>query len=1088
MTLHETFTSDPDLAFLLGPPRPDLNLGNTWFGSVSIWGGPIIGFSPTGNPVVQVAVSGLANGVTAIQAEVFGVRTYDSTGLASVAVTHIEWSLPGSATILSRLTFPNPIAFPLSLSRFYNPPILQFVDILDEVINTFGGSRQTLFDDYFNGQDTLIGGAAGDTMHGGNSDDLLDGGAGNDSLRGDAGNDTFLFRSGDSASGDRIDGGAATDTLRVVGGIVGGINTGSGVDISAITITSIERVDLNGTEAVINIGHLFPGGFNEFVGRTGFVDQLTILNVNSINLGFLTLVNWELASDRLAVVGTAAGDSVNGSIFTDLFVGYGGQDSFNGGDSDDRMIILEGDAAPNDSFTGGAGNDVLQVESTAITTLSVTPNTDLRGMILNSVEVLDIVRGAFFVDGADIVGSIGGTNAAPVTITTGFHTVIGNDSAGTDTPIILQIEAGNLLGIDLRGTTFQDWNDGFTNNNLIRIIAGPQTQVIYGANEYSRIVAAAAAAGIYIVAGTDVDEIIGSNFADYILASGGEDLVFGQGGNDVIDAGTGHDLAYGGNGNDSMGGADGNDTVYGDLNDDFLIGGIGNDYLDGGDGYDFLNGGAGADTLVGGGLADFASYQLSATGVRADLSNAGTNTGDAAGDTYSAIEGLQGSAHGDTLVGNADGNTLRGENGADRLEGGGGSDHMVGGLGGDALYGDAGGDHLWGGADADAHYGGTDASVDYARYDDANHGSLVISLLTPASNTGAALGDTYSGIEGLVGGAGNDTVTGDTLANYLFGSGGNDQVYGGLGTDYLDGGLGTNQLWGGAGADAHIGGTGTDYARYDDANHGNLVISLAAPGSNTGAAAGDTYTGIEGLVGGLGNDTVTGDGQANILFGGGGNDFVSGGTANDTLFGEAGGDNLWGGTGADAHYGGTDAAVDYARYDEANHGNLTISLLSPGTNTGAAAGDTYVGIEGLVGGAGNDVVVGDAAANWLFGSAGNDFIDALAGNDYLNGGAGADRFRFSTALGGTNVDTIADFQVGVDDILLAQAIFAAIGPSLTADEFRIGMAADGNDYLLYNPGTGQLFYDNNASAAGGMTHFATVTINTALTATDFVMV
>ena len=37
MPVHETFTSNADLAFLLGPARPDFNLGNTWFGSVSIW-------------------------------------------------------------------------------------------------------------------------------------------------------------------------------------------------------------------------------------------------------------------------------------------------------------------------------------------------------------------------------------------------------------------------------------------------------------------------------------------------------------------------------------------------------------------------------------------------------------------------------------------------------------------------------------------------------------------------------------------------------------------------------------------------------------------------------------------------------------------------------------------------------------------------------------------------------------------------------------------------------------------------------------------------------------------------------------------
>lgn len=252
---------------------------------------------------------------------------------------------------------------------------------------------------------------------------------------------------------------------------------------------------------------------------------------------------------------------------------------------------------------------------------------------------------------------------------------------------------------------------------------------------------------------------------------------------------------------------------------------------------------------------------------------------------------------------------------------------------------------------------------------------------------------------------------------------------------------------------------------------------------------GDTYTGIEGLVGCAGNDTMIGDGQGNFLFGSGGTDLVYGGAGNDYLSGDGGGDHLWGGAGADAHHGGSDAGVDYARYDDANWGNLTLRLDNSALNAGAAAaGDTYTGIEGLVGGAGSDVVIGNGAANWLFGQGAADYIDGLGGNDYLNGGAGADRFRFSTALSGTNVDHIADCEHGIDDILLAQTIFSAIGPSLTADEFRIGMAQDANDFILYNPGTGQLYYDSNGNAAGGMILFATVTPGTTLDAGDFVMV
>ena len=135
MAQHETFTSNASLAFLLGPPRPDFGLGNTWLGSVSIWGGPIIGFSSSGNAVVEVAVTGIP-GVTAIQAEVFGTRVYDASGLASVSVTMIEWSLPGSATVLARYTFADPMPFPLSVSRFAGD--YRFVDIAGEILALAG--------------------------------------------------------------------------------------------------------------------------------------------------------------------------------------------------------------------------------------------------------------------------------------------------------------------------------------------------------------------------------------------------------------------------------------------------------------------------------------------------------------------------------------------------------------------------------------------------------------------------------------------------------------------------------------------------------------------------------------------------------------------------------------------------------------------------------------------------------------------------------------------------------------------------------------------------------------------------------------
>jgi Ca2+-binding RTX toxin-like protein len=246
-------------------------------------------------------------------------------------------------------------------------------------------------------------------------------------------------------------------------------------------------------------------------------------------------------------------------------------------------------------------------------------------------------------------------------------------------------------------------------------------------------------------------------------------------------------------------------------------------------------------------------------------------------------------------------------------------------------------------------------------------------------------------------------------------------------------------------------------------------------------------------------ETIVGNSLANYIYaksgndtvdGGAGNDLLFGGNGNDTLRGQAGSDYLYGGLGADAHIGGNEVGVDYARYDDANYGNLIIRLDAQSLNTGAAAGDTYVGIEGLVSGIGHDAVIGNSSGNYLFGGGGNDYINAVHGNDYLNGGAGADRFVFSTALNATsNVDRIADFTHGTDDILLVQSIFAAIGSSLSSSELRLGTAAvDSNDYLIYDRVTGNLFYDPNGSTAGGQTLFAKVTAGTVLDYNDFLIV
>ena len=94
----------------------------------------------------------------------------------------------------------------------------------------------------------------------------------------------------------------------------------------------------------------------------------------------------------------------------------------------------------------------------------------------------------------------------------------------------------------------------------------------------------------------------------------------------------------------------------------------------------------------------------------------------------------------------------------------------------------------------------------------------------------------------------------------------------------------------------------------------------------------------------------------------------------------------------DPEFGAGDG-FDVASYETATSG-LTANLRNPSTNTGDAAGDTYILIEGLVGSAFDDTLIGTAVGaeghNTLEGGAGNDTLIGLGGDDDYDGGAGDD--------------------------------------------------------------------------------------------------
>jgi Ca2+-binding RTX toxin-like protein len=92
---------------------------------------------------------------------------------------------------------------------------------------------------------------------------------------------------------------------------------------------------------------------------------------------------------------------------------------------------------------------------------------------------------------------------------------------------------------------------------------------------------------------------------------------------------------------------DGIDIINGGAGNDTIQGGLGADAMDGGAGFDTLEGAAGADTLTGGAGIDTASYAGSAAGMVVNLATGAVSGGDAAGDTFSSIEQVLGSAFAD---------------------------------------------------------------------------------------------------------------------------------------------------------------------------------------------------------------------------------------------------------------------------------------------------------------------------------------------------------------------------------------------------------------------------------------------------------
>jgi DNA-binding beta-propeller fold protein YncE/Ca2+-binding RTX toxin-like protein len=501
---------------------------------------------------------------------------------------------------------------------------------------------------------------------------------------------------------------------------------------------------------------------------------------------------------------------------------------------------------------------------------------------------------------------------------------------GNDTGVISAGANGPAGTID--GGTGDDTLVGAQENDTFTGGAGAADSVAYvgiaaaGITRTSTVVARLAAgaspstgngeAGENDSIAADVEGLTGGNGNDILFGNPGSNTIAGSAppGTPDVDpqpAGTeSQDFIAGGPGDDTMiagdtgtvNGGDGNDTVVGGrsfANVTAVNGGNGDDTLVSGVGSDNLTGGAGSNALaydsVNQGGIDVVSRSA---GVIAQLPEPGTTKsgGTINGQEHDVI-------HDDlrTLIGSNFDDFLLGSNGIDTIGGaapvGTGNGVTDTPAGNDAIYGFGAADTLVAGDRGQVNGGPGDDSIVGGR-------SAAASDLTVIHG---ALGDDM-----IVSGLGNDEIFGDAGSNTLAYASVQQQ-----GLDIVDRGTngvtatlpnaGQTATGGKAGGPEHdiihsditvlVGGNGNDILTGN--NVANQIVGVAPPGT-AGVKPGPA--GNDALIGNDGNDLLLGAEGIDLEVGGGGNDMLLGFAGGDFIVGQAGADNYSTGEGDDRNF------------------------------------------------------------------------------------------------------------------------------------------------------------------------------------------
>jgi Ca2+-binding RTX toxin-like protein len=478
----------------------------------------------------------------------------------------------------------------------------------------------------------------------------------------------------------------------------------------------------------------------------------------------------------------------------------------------------------------------------------------------------------------------------------------------------------------------------------------------------------------------------------------------------------------------------------------FLIGNRFDQVLVGNYGNNSLDGRAGNDTLIG--LRGDDVYRVYRFERIVEAPGEGFDIAYASG-TYFLTQGASieylgavdqaSTTQGVALFGNELTQVIVGTNTRDTLRGGGGDVTLIG-LGGDDTY------------DLDAPGGGTaviseapgqgyDTVLYYGNFALAE--GVSVEAITPAGFPAGVTGG-YS----LLGNSFSQVVTGYVGADTLNGLGGADTLAGARGDDVY-------RVYSQADVVLENANEGSDLV-FTSATY-RLFVTSAVETLSTAVQAGTERI------------DLFGNGFAQTLIGNFGANLLDGTGGGDTLIGLAGDDTyrVYGLDDAVVEAAGGGADIVYASGSFALGGGSAVEAISTLSNAGSEAIN----------------LTGNELAQTIVGNFGVNVLDGGAGADTLFGLAGADVFRFSTAPGGGNIDTLADFGNGADTIALDPGIFTGLPDgALPASAIALGAAAaDADDRVIYNPTSGALLWDADGTGATAAVQFAALPTGLAAT-------